>query len=120
MNKVLVFALIALASAAIVSALPCDSQKGAQICMKRNANCLLKVNKSAPADVQKAATCQCHYDQADCFYHLDCNGSSVWALMALCTREKCEKCDFAVYDSSVFVIPSLLVLLTSALVALFM
>jgi len=120
MNKALLVLLIVVASAAVVLSLPCDGQKGCDICSRKHTDCTSNLDPSLSAAEKKKATCQCHYTFSECLYHIDCNGTFMWNLMSLCTNEGCDKCSFFVYGASSMVFPSIILLCVGVFVALFM
>jgi len=120
MNKVLVFALLVAACAAVVLAAPCDNWHGKYLCNYDNGECVNSINYSWVGEQRRLAECECIYQYQECLFHLDCNESSMYALMYRCTNEyKCERCAFFVQASSSVVLPSIALVL-AGLLAMFM
>jgi len=121
MNKVFVFGLIiaALVAVSFAEDLPCDKQMGVRICTNRNGECINNIvhDPEETSEEYERKKCKCYVELGDCLDRVECNGTTMWNAMVLCTNAKCDGCQFFASASTVF--PTLALVALIALLALF-
>jgi len=122
MNKIVVFSLVlaVVASIAYAQSLACDRQMGVKFCLQRNGECFEKQKEDESEAEYFYRNCKCIVALGNCLDHVECNGTTMWSAMAMCTKGNCDnnpdaggKCLF--HASAYTVYPTILVALLSVL-----
>jgi len=122
MNKVFIFGLViaALVAVSFAEDLPCDRQMGVRICTNRNGECInnIEFDPETQSEDYHREKCRCIVKLGDCLDRVECNGTTMWSAMVMCTNENCTGCQF--YATSASTVFPTIALILIAFFALFM
>ena len=82
---------------------------GVRICTNRNGECINNLRPKGPEETSEEyehVKCECIEQLGDCLDRVECNGTTMWSAMVMCTNAKCEHCQFYATSAST-VIPTL-------------